>query len=117
MLGGNGPPFTFHGSGDRRRRPVVHHGHLEDGRKTIHMQFWIRGSNAPSDGKEGRVYLQVIENEDGSWQDYYLKVDVPGKTPNHGSFRFLGHPTRILVQPVTQKPKPQRGWNPFSRWF
>lgn len=98
LLGG--PPLSLHGISDgRRRRPAVHQGLLEDGRRVIDAAFFVRGSK-----DEARVTLQAVEREDGEWEERYLALDIPGL------------PTQILVQPVV-KSAPRQGWHPFASWF
>ncbi len=72
---------------------------MEDGRRVLDAAFYVRGSR-----EEARVTLQAVEGEDGTWEERYLALDLPGM------------PTQVLVQPVI-KPAPRQGWHPFGSWF
>lgn len=95
--------FAVYGLGDghhnTRRRPWIEKKILADGRHMVDAAFYIEG-----DINKAKVMVEAIEQEDGTWKDEYLSIEVPGM------------PTKVLIQPVI-KARPRNTWNPFSRFF
>lgn len=99
MLGGL--PISVHGytSNRSRRRPAIHESFTAEGARCLDTSFFVQGQLAT-----GKVSLQVVEDEDGKWQERYFAVEIPG------------HPPQILVQPPPIQLQRPGGWHPFGRF-
>ena len=72
---------------------------MEDGRGCLDAIFVIEGDEGVA-----QVTLQTVEQEDGTWRERYLALDMAGM------------PTQVIVRPVS-KIQQGSGWNPFGRFF